>query len=223
MADELFYGEPLTSIEIAHYLVLLGKPRDAGGAGLTDAAIAQRFARSVSWLQNLKRLTALPEAFQEKLARGEILETAARSLLPFKDCPDVLHQVETEMRAHPDKWAHRADVVRGASKIARELGAPGPKRRDTYRRNGSAARNGNAQEDGQHHVEPHVGTGPHRTATKPTVQDQRELERDADSIRKMLTPFSRATLQRVIRIAEELLNVVSQETPAKTSRSSVAL
>ncbi len=86
--------EDLNPIELALGLAALTKPLDAGGAGLTHAAAAARFSHEEAWATNLMRLLQLPDAWQQRIASGEIPQTFARAMLPYAAAPEVLAWME---------------------------------------------------------------------------------------------------------------------------------
>lgn len=90
--------ENLTPIELAEGLVMLTKPRDAGGVGLTHAEAAARFSHEETWATNLMRLLSLPPAWRLRIASGEVPQTFGRLLLPYAKSRVVLEELEETIR-----------------------------------------------------------------------------------------------------------------------------
>jgi len=97
--------EGLNPLETAAGLVNLTKPLDAGGAGLTQAAAAERFGRSQSWAANLIRLLELPEPWRGRLISGEITESQGRSLLAYAGSPVLPHLDKVYRRDSGKTWS----------------------------------------------------------------------------------------------------------------------
>ena len=70
-----------------------------GDAGLTHKEAAERFGRSVAWVSNSMRLLELPGPWKKRVVSGEIPETFARLLLPYKDCGPLVDVLDKEVLA----------------------------------------------------------------------------------------------------------------------------
>lgn len=90
--------ENLNAIELALGLSALCKPVDAGGCGLTQKEAATRFGHEEAWANNLIRLLALPPAWRQKIASGELPQTFGRALLPYAKSQEVLKRLEKDLK-----------------------------------------------------------------------------------------------------------------------------
>lgn len=95
----------LNPMQIARSLDELCKPIERGGAGYSAAQAAGRFGKTNSWVKNMRRLTHLPERFQNKVAAGQLPPSAARVLVPYVDDEKFLAKIEADIEANP--WAYR--------------------------------------------------------------------------------------------------------------------
>jgi ParB/RepB/Spo0J family partition protein len=121
MGIENQHRRDLNPMQLARHLVWLNKPLEAGGAGMTWEAISAEYGHKYSWAANLVRLVKLPADFQALVAAGELDPTAARSLVPYVDQPEVLEAIRRDMRANPDDWRRRDDIDNNARHLARQV------------------------------------------------------------------------------------------------------
>jgi ParB family chromosome partitioning protein len=125
IAADAFTQLTLNPMEKAGLVKTLSAPIDKGGAGLTDAQIAAKFKRSKSWVSNLRRLIALPEELKAKVISREITETQARSLLPYKERPEVLTAIAADLQDNPGEYATRQKLEERAQHVAENVQAVG--------------------------------------------------------------------------------------------------
>ncbi len=109
-------------LEKAAYLETLGQPKNAGGAGLTNARIGRLFGHNEFWSTNLRRLLALPQTWKDRIASGQVSETKARFLLKFVDSPSVLAAIAEDLDRQPALWKTRDQFEQRAEMIARQFG-----------------------------------------------------------------------------------------------------
>ena len=95
MLAENLERKDLNAIERAAGL----KQLTIGDAGLTHKEAAERFGRSVAWVSNSMRLLELPGPWKKRVVSGEIPETFARLLLPYKDCGPLVDVLDKEVLA----------------------------------------------------------------------------------------------------------------------------
>ncbi|MDX1961594.1 MAG: ParB/RepB/Spo0J family partition protein [Pirellulales bacterium] len=113
----------LNPIEKAKLLERICQPLAAGGGGKSHVAAAKLFGKTHSWTTNLIRLLKLPESFLQKIAKGEMLESQGRLLVPHCDNPEILEAVSKDMEQNPWAWKSRDDFERSLGLvIARSTG-----------------------------------------------------------------------------------------------------
>lgn len=80
--------------------------------GQKPGEVARLFGHKRTWVVKLIRLLRLPEAWQQRVARGELGESFAQLLIPHADNPAVLAAVEKGMEQEPCYWETRAQFER---------------------------------------------------------------------------------------------------------------
>lgn len=115
-------------IAMARRLELLASPIEAGGSGLSNEAIAKLYGKTDTWVRIWRAVLRLPEAWQQRLARGELSHTRAMFLLPLSS--EALEAVDRDYVANPTAYKSRESFNRlvkdFASKFPREV-IPMPK------------------------------------------------------------------------------------------------
>lgn len=120
----------LSHLETARLMGRLCAPRDQGGAGLCQRKAAALLGKSRQWANMMLALLKLPEAWQQKLARGEINRRQAYKLVVHRDSSELLARVEADMAANPWAWRSDQDFTRSLDLL---LAAPVDARRRSPR------------------------------------------------------------------------------------------
>ncbi len=112
MLIENLERKALSPLEKARFLKRLCTPCRLGGAGLKQKDAARLFGKTQPWAASLLGLLELPEAWQQRLARGEIELTQARSLIAHRDRPELLKAIELDMKRNAFAWRTQVDFDR---------------------------------------------------------------------------------------------------------------
>jgi ParB family chromosome partitioning protein len=107
MGEENLQRKEWNAMELAEFFAMLKRPESEGGFSLTDAAIGRQFGMAEVSVTNIRRLLRLPESIQRKVQSGELLQTTARALVPYADRPEVMREIEREMKRAPEDWRRR--------------------------------------------------------------------------------------------------------------------
>jgi ParB family chromosome partitioning protein len=126
MLLENLHRRDFEPLEKARLLVKLTTPAADGGAGRTVQDVADLLDKSRPWVSNSIRLLKLPEAWQRKLAAGEINEHQARTAAGYVDRPGVLDQASVDMTANPVAYRPTADFEKRLSHIAHNVSTSPP-------------------------------------------------------------------------------------------------
>jgi ParB/RepB/Spo0J family partition protein len=140
MGDENLNRADWNPIEKAKFFVSLSAPEEEGGRGMSDTQIAQHYKKSRPWVNNMKRLLALPDdPWQQRIARGELPWVRGLQLVPYAEQPAVLEAVANDMQANPWSWRTAEDVARNARLIAEGSGGRCSPKRNYPTLRGAAA------------------------------------------------------------------------------------
>jgi ParB family chromosome partitioning protein len=106
MAAENAQRQDLNPIEKAQHLAKLCQ------AGLTREAAGKIFGLSTSAASNLVRLLELPKSWKDRVIAGELPESFARLVLPYKAAPKLLAEIERCYKQEI-KWRQDGSLRRG--------------------------------------------------------------------------------------------------------------
>jgi ParB/RepB/Spo0J family partition protein len=121
-ADENLSRKALSILERAQQFVLLMKPIEAGGAGMTREAVATRYGyQDPSSVRNIVKLLELPAIWQQRIAAGELDQKHGRALHRFIKRPDVLAAADADYERRPENWTRANDVELRLNEIAGRL------------------------------------------------------------------------------------------------------
>ncbi len=128
MLVENFQRRELNPMEQARAFTLLCAPAAEGGAGMTQEQAGKRFGRSQSYVANMVRLLKLPEAWQQRVAAGELCEAKVRLIVRHVGDPEFLEHVARDLAESPYAWATVADWERSLAILRDETRTPPPPR-----------------------------------------------------------------------------------------------
>jgi ParB/RepB/Spo0J family partition protein len=123
----------LDPIRKAQMIERLTKPAGEGGAGMTLEEAAKVYGlESASGASNLKRLLALPEAWQQRVISGELPESFARLLLPYAHAPRLMEafdrlyvaDLKSKHNYEREAWETRANMEHHLAQEFRDLTRP---------------------------------------------------------------------------------------------------
>lgn len=121
LAEDNLQHRGLNPIETARAVALLVKPKEEGGAGLTHAAVGNRFRKDPSWSVNLLRLLRLPPAMQEETRAGKLCFRQARALVAYVESPEVLAAVAADRAANPNDWRTAEQFEQQLKEVAQRV------------------------------------------------------------------------------------------------------
>lgn len=90
--------------------------------GKNQREVAEQLGHTVGWVSNVIRLLRLPEAWQRRVATGEVLESQARLLVQYVDDAELMTKIEQDREQNPWAWRIREDWERSIKML---LGKPG--------------------------------------------------------------------------------------------------
>jgi ParB/RepB/Spo0J family partition protein len=123
MVAENLQRKQLNLIEQARAFAMLCRPIHEGGAGLKHDEAAKKSGCATSHLNRVLAVLNLPDAWQKRIASGELGCSKATWIAGYANRPDVLAAVELAMAANPERWEQSWDFRRELQEVAARFDA----------------------------------------------------------------------------------------------------
>jgi len=120
--------EPLTLPEQGKAFANLTLPIKQGGAGMTIAAIAERFKIPPATVSVLVGIVSLPDWWQERIVDAEFSLLAAKALVRVADDATVLDACRRDFETQTWAWRSGRDVERSVETIREKIRGGKPER-----------------------------------------------------------------------------------------------